>query len=261
MTCAYDGCTLTGDIQKGKYVYYRCTGHRGKCPLPRFREEDVANRLGEPLKGLQVPSEVAAGIVRALRIDQENAAGKASSEQGRLDRRLALILSRMDAAYADKLDGKIPEDFWQRTMADWRVQEQQIKMASEALKQAERSDRALDVQRIFELANRAHLLYISQDSTEKAKLLRMLFSNCSVDAVSVTPTYRKPFDVIFKRTQNQEWSGREDSNLRPPGPEPGALPDCATPRTSVLTGDAGFGRVSRALPCGLNLSGYRLGLV
>jgi hypothetical protein len=22
----------------------------------------------------------------------------------------------------------------------------------------------------------------------------------------------------------QEWSGREDSNLRPPGPEPGALP-------------------------------------
>ena len=27
-----------------------------------------------------------------------------------------------------------------------------------------------------------------------------------------------------------KWSGREDSNLRPPGPEPGALPDCATPR-------------------------------
>ena len=25
-------------------------------------------------------------------------------------------------------------------------------------------------------------------------------------------------------------SGREDSNLRPPGPKPGALPDCATPR-------------------------------
>ena len=29
----------------------------------------------------------------------------------------------------------------------------------------------------------------------------------------------------------EEWSGREDLNLRPPGPEPGALPDCATPRT------------------------------
>ncbi len=29
-----------------------------------------------------------------------------------------------------------------------------------------------------------------------------------------------------------KWSGREDLNLRPPGPEPGALPGCATPRLS-----------------------------
>src|SRR5438105_5389377 len=27
------------------------------------------------------------------------------------------------------------------------------------------------------------------------------------------------------------WSGRLDSNQRPPAPEAGALPDCATPRT------------------------------
>jgi hypothetical protein len=27
-----------------------------------------------------------------------------------------------------------------------------------------------------------------------------------------------------------KWSGRQDLNLRPPGPQPGALPDCATPR-------------------------------
>src|SRR5437763_11096347 len=29
------------------------------------------------------------------------------------------------------------------------------------------------------------------------------------------------------------WSGREDSNLRPPAPKAGALPDCATPRRGV----------------------------
>ena len=118
----------------------------------------------------------------------------------------------MDAAYADKLDGKIPEDFWERKMVDFQSEEQQVKMAIEGLKQAETSDRALDAERIFELANKAHLLYISQDFTEKAKLLRMVFSNCSVDAVSVTPTYRKPFDLIFRRAQNEEWSGRLDSN-------------------------------------------------
>ena len=28
-------------------------------------------------------------------------------------------------------------------------------------------------------------------------------------------------------------SGRQDSNLGPPGPKPGTLPDCATPRTTL----------------------------
>jgi DNA-binding FadR family transcriptional regulator len=34
---------------------------------------------------------------------------------------------------------------------------------------------------------------------------------------------------ITRITQKQ-WSGRKDSNLRPSGPKPDALPGCATPR-------------------------------
>src|SRR5262249_43541817 len=30
--------------------------------------------------------------------------------------------------------------------------------------------------------------------------------------------------------RTSKWSGRRDLNAGPPGPEPGALPDCATPR-------------------------------
>jgi hypothetical protein len=129
------------------------------------------------------------------------------------------------------------------------MEEQQVKMAMQGLSNAETGDRALDAQRILELANKAYSLYVSQDSTEKAKLLRMLFLNCLVDAVSVTPTYRKPFDMIVKRAQFEEWSGREDSNLRPPGPEPGALPDCATPRTPRKITEAGAQHGRRAFIC------------
>jgi hypothetical protein len=113
------------------------------------------------------------------------------AERTRLETRLTGIRNRMDAAYVDKLDGKIPVDFWERKMSEWRMEEQQVKMA---------------------LANKAYSLYVSQNPVEKAKLLKMLFSNCSIDAVSVTPTYRKPFDMIFKRAHLEEWSGRLDSN-------------------------------------------------
>jgi len=211
MTCAYDECALTGDVQKAKYVYYRCTGHRGKCDLPRFREEDIANRLGEPLKGLQVPSEVVSQIVTKLREDQKQAVSKVSAERTRLETRLTGIRSRMDAAYTDKLDGKISEDFWERKMRDWQMDEQQVKMAIHGLSNAETGDRAANAQRTIELANKAYSLYVSQNPVEKAKLLRMLFSNCSVDAISVTPTYIKPFDMIAKRARLEEWSPAMES--------------------------------------------------
>ena len=118
----------------------------------------------------------------------------------------------MDAARTDKLDGKISEEFWQRKMSDWQMEEQQAKMALDGLSSVETSDRALDAGKVFELANRAYYLYLSQDSGERAKLLRMMCSNFSVDAVSATPTYRYPFDMIFQRAKKEEWSGRLDSN-------------------------------------------------
>src|SRR6476469_9399619 len=37
-------------------------------------------------------------------------------------------------------------------------------------------------------------------------------------------------DVHVPSPVGRKWSGREDPNLRPPGPEPGALPGWATPR-------------------------------
>jgi len=36
------------------------------------------------------------------------------TRSARLERELAALCSRMDAAYTDKLDGKITEAFWQR---------------------------------------------------------------------------------------------------------------------------------------------------
>jgi hypothetical protein len=84
-------------------------------------------------------------------------------------------------------------------------------------------DRILNSIRILELANKAHSLYLKQNSAERAKLLRIVLSNCAVDAVSVYPTYRKPFDVIFQRVKTEEWCARRDSNSRPSASKADAL--------------------------------------
>jgi site-specific DNA recombinase len=50
LTCAHDECLITGEIKKGKYVYYHCTHGRGHCELPWFREEEIAEELGHVLQ-------------------------------------------------------------------------------------------------------------------------------------------------------------------------------------------------------------------
>lgn len=142
-------------------VHYRCTDNHGVCELPRFREEEIAERLGDPPKGLQVSPEIVSKIVTRLREEQSQSPGKVSAERTRLESRLAPICNRMDVAYVDKLDRKVSEDLWGRKTSDRRMEEQRIKMAPQGLETADIVDRALDAQ---------------------ARLLRIPFSNCSVGA-------------------------------------------------------------------------------
>jgi hypothetical protein len=119
----------------------------------------------------------------------------------------------MSQAYADKLDGKIPEEFWHRQMSQWQTEEQQVQQAMDAMAQP-KTDSVLNARRTLELANVAYSLYVTQKPAEQAELLRKVLLNCSIDAVSVTPTYRKPFDIIFERAKTKEWSGWADLNCR-----------------------------------------------
>src|SRR5438874_318403 len=109
-------------------------------------------------------------------------------------------------------------------MEECRSQEIALLAAQERLRQPVLNESALTVSRIFELAQKAHSLYLTRNHIERGQLLKKVLLNCPTDGVSLTPTFRKPFDVSFERAKNQDWSGREDLNLRPPGPEPGALP-------------------------------------
>ena len=214
LRCAYDECSVTAEIKKEKYIYYHCTGYRGKCDLPYFKEHELGDRLGHVLRDIHIPDEVLGPLERAFQDDQGRADKGKGQELARLNKRLTSVRQRMDQAYTDKLDSKIPEDFWTRRSQEWQREEQQILWAIRGLKDME-PDRALNAARILELANKAYFLYLRQNSVEKGKLLKIVLSNCLIDDVSIYPTYRKPFDLILNAARIGDWYARGDSNTRP----------------------------------------------
>jgi len=211
LRCAYDDCTVTAEIKKNRYIYYRCTGYRGKCALPYFREEELGDRLGQVLKDIHIPDDVLAQLLQSLLHDKSRGEAHGKSESEKLRTRLAQVRRRTEQAYLDKPDGKITEVFWAAKSSEWNQEEQQILMALAGLEQ-QSPENLLDGARILELANKAYFLYLRQPPAEKAKLLRIVLSNCKIDAASVEPTYRKPFDLIFQRVKNEGWLPGLDSN-------------------------------------------------
>ncbi len=151
------------------------------------------------------------------RTDIDNDQGRAEADRQKqladVRQRLTALQTRIDLCYEDKLAGKIDEEFWTRRMADWRTHERALQSAATSLALPLPTNRALTARRVLELANKAHFLYLTRNHAERGQLLKTVLLNCATDGANLTPTYRKPFDLIFERAKKEEWSGRQDLNL------------------------------------------------
>jgi site-specific DNA recombinase len=170
MTCKHCGCAMTGERKKGKYVYYHCTGYHGKCPTPWFTEAEISSKLGALLKDIRIPGEIVAKVIDSLQRDQERVQHEFTARKERLEKELDLTRRRQDEVYKDKLDGKITEEFWNRQMSQLTANEQRTASALAAATEP-LDDKVLTVARTLELAQKAHSLYLTQNTTEQAKLL------------------------------------------------------------------------------------------
>jgi hypothetical protein len=67
ITCGHCGCALVGELKKKKYVYYHCTGYKGKCGERYVREEELSARCSQLLKQLRFSDQVFQHVSAGLR--------------------------------------------------------------------------------------------------------------------------------------------------------------------------------------------------
>lgn len=212
MICAHCGCGLTAERHKGKYDYYRCSFGRGRHRFAYMPGKYVSDSLAEVLRKIQIPKEVVERITESLRNDFDQTEMQRKETVSRLHQRLSALRTRMKKAYQDKLEGNIDEEFWAQNHNEWSEEQRHIEAQLQKMSQLSPEKPALSIQRIIELAESAHSIYLTGNDAERAELLRTVLSNCQTDGVSFSPAYRKPFDIIFQRGQNEEWRRERDSN-------------------------------------------------
>ena len=219
--CQHCGCMITGERKKEIYVYYRCTCGRGPCSLPRFREEEISDRLRTVMEAIRLPEDVARMIETTMHAEQDQTQRRIDAQRTQLKYDLNSLQAQRNTAYTDKLNGEISVDFWREMQTQWADEELAIKAQLSSLEDVKTAQRVENLHSTLELAQIAHSKCLTGDPFKQADLAKTVLLNCSMDAVTLYPTYRKPFDLIVRRAKNEEWSGRRDSNPRPSAPKAG----------------------------------------
>lgn len=201
--CGHCGGGMVGEIKKGKYIYYHCTGYKGKCPEPYTRQEVLEEKFAEVLRGLTFDKEILAWVTQALRESHVDEKKCHSDAIGRLQAEYNRLQNRIDTAYEDKLDGRIDAAYFDKKSGEWRAEQSRLRASMAQHENANQTYLEEGVT-LLELSHRAHELFIKQDPKEKRRLLDFVLSNSSWANGELSVTYRQPFDIIAEATARND---------------------------------------------------------
>jgi hypothetical protein len=213
ITCGHCGYAMVGEIKKGRYIYYHCTGFKGKCPEPYTREEVLEERFTVLLKGISFSDETLEWVRQALRESHRDERQFHDDAITKLQHEHRRLQNRIDSMYEDKLDGRIANDFFDTKATEMRASQAAIIRDLGAHQSANHSYIEEGVQ-LLELAHRAPALFESQPPAEKRKLLNFVLSNCTWKGGELVAKYRQPFDVlaVAVASQQQRFGGGSAKN-------------------------------------------------
>ena len=228
LTCADCGrpLTLTEKAKAGKtYRYQHCPSSRTTCTRPTFSERKLSDSLVSVLRGIQISPEIES-MLQALVAESQ-----AEFSEYRRARNAKVVALKAEAqakedqkhtALRMHLSNLIDQQEYNRTVAELDEEIAVVTSQIDELRSTE-DPRFESITELFELMKRAPALYMKQDDEERARMLRVVTSNCEVTAESIVPTYRKPFSGIAEGLETGEWWACLDSNQGPPAYQASAL--------------------------------------
>jgi DNA invertase Pin-like site-specific DNA recombinase len=214
LTCGKCGCAITSEIKKGKYIYYHCTGYKGKCGNKAIREEDLIEKFGEIVKKVQIDSNILNWLKEALKESHKDKKKYHDKQIENLQKQYTKYNNRLDRLYEDKLDGIITKEFFEEKNKLWSKEQQDIFSLIEKHKKANANYFEQGI-KILELTQKLYSAYLQESPKEKGQLVNLLLSNCTLNDGNLYPVYKKPFNLLVKEPSRILWWRRRDSNSRP----------------------------------------------
>ena len=200
ITCGHCGCALVAELKKKRYVYYHCTGHRGKCPEPYTRQETLTNEFASTLGTLVIPTPILDWLANEINKNDQNEQGARETTRKRLEAEQARIQHRLSTLYEDRLDGTITKEQYETKAASLKTQREELQNKLEKAQEQGRQPltTALDLTR---LTSNACNQFREQNETEQRKLLTTILKKANWQNGKLHTTLLEPFEQLQRSNQ------------------------------------------------------------
>ena len=250
--CGECGAMITAQYAKKTYRYYRCTKRLGHCSQSYLSELQLAEQLKQELSKVALCEDWKEKMIAQVEIWEKEAKSSSHIFVQNLEGKIKTSDEKLDKLINAFLDGDIEKDTYLKKKEE--LIETKKDLCGQKSDFGRKGNNWIEPLKewIFS-AHQAEKLAFSNDLHEMKSFVKKIGTNHQLFNKKMSFQFKAPFNILLrykgeieqattasggrseapeniKIQQSFNWSGRQDSNLRPHRPKRRALPGCATPR-------------------------------
>ena len=197
LKCSNCGCQISGEIKKGKYIYYSCSGGKGECEQKHvyIREEDIEKQFIEALERISLSEEQKEWMIKALIESFKDEQLYTKERIDSFNEQKENLRRRIDNIYLDKLDGKISEVFWKTKHNEWTNELNNIQNKINAHENSN-INFIEHGSKILKFCTQVKSEYLNANNIEKKEILKTVLQNSYLKGKELSYTYHSPYNLL-----------------------------------------------------------------
>ncbi len=222
LVCGECGLKITAEHKTKKsgkeYIYYRCTKSKGadKCSQKYMRDEELLKELDESLSKLRVDEELLDLMVEAAKSNSKEEWENARTLQNKYQMLLENNKSRQDSLVEKFIDNVIPQDIYNKKLAELRNEE----ITLEENLQSSKNNFCNVFEKIEQAAiftKNAKSIFDKGNIEIKKEVVSILASNITIKDKKIQEfKLAEPFNWLMEDVKNMKSGRGRKSNLRTP---------------------------------------------
>lgn len=214
--CKRCGKSITCERAKKKHIYYHCTGDYGNCKMVYVPESVLDKQFGEAIKAITIDDTLAEYLNSLLDENYKEMRIMTKEKAEYLQRQVNTIRTNADKLLDLLVEGKISQEIFDKKNASY---DKEIEALEAQIRTSKLEDEIYinEGKKIIEQAKQLYSLYLKQNTYEKRKMLKNIFSNLILDGENLHYEYNRPFCYFAEIGKNKKKLLRLDSNQQPTG--------------------------------------------